>query len=86
MKQTHYKNWTLIQWDGNPSLNFQCWRKSFGKGHVSVGVGDFTTVVYSYGPDSDDSYSSTRERVGSTTIPDTQAMRLIDANKGKSGV
>jgi hypothetical protein len=55
-----YRDWTLIDWDGNPSLKLKCWRKSFGRGNVSVGVGEFMTICYDYGPDSDYSLSATR--------------------------
>jgi len=72
-----YKNWTLIDWDGNPALGYQCYRKSFGKGHVSVGVGDFLTVVFSFGANSDDSYSSTRWRADGT-ISEDEAMTQVD--------
>lgn len=74
--KTKYKDWTLIQWDGNPSLNLQCWRKSFGKGHVSVGVEDFKTIVYSHGPNSDESMSSYRKHSCE------ESMEIIDRNKG----
>lgn len=74
--------WELIDWDGNPDLNYKCWRKKFGRGHVSVGVGEFDTIVYSYGPNSDDSISSTRWRaIG--TISEEEAMKLVDKNNGK---
>jgi hypothetical protein len=73
--------WTLIDWDGNPSLKLQCWRKSFRHGHVSVGVGDFHNIVYSYGANSDDSISSTRWRPNGV-IPELDAMRMVDLNKG----
>ena len=54
-----YREWTRIPWDGNPDLKLECWRKSFGRGHVSVGIGEFQTVAFSFGADSA-SYSSTR--------------------------
>lgn len=77
-----YENWTLIDWDGNPSLKYKCWRKSFRNGHVSVGVGDFTTVVFSYGANSDHSYSSTRWRAPGI-ITESNAMKMVDANDGR---
>jgi hypothetical protein len=52
-KKQKFPQWTRIPWDGNLSLGFDCWRKSFGRGQVSVGIGDFRTVVFSYGPDSE---------------------------------
>jgi len=76
-----YKQWTLIDWDGNPSLKLKCWRKSFRRGHVSVGCGDFHLIVYSYGPNSDDSLSGTRWRKNGT-ISEEQAMEIVDRNKG----
>lgn len=76
-----YKEWTLIDWDGNPALKLKCWRKSFGRGHVSVGVGEFTTISYSHGANSDDSLSSTRWRK-SGTISEAQAMAIVDRNGG----
>ena len=82
MKKITYKTWTLIDWDGNLELNHKCYRKSFGRGHVSVGVGDFYSIVYSYGANSDDSYSSTRH-LGSRIITEQEAMDMVDKNKGK---
>lgn len=76
-----FKKWTLIDWDGNRKLKLKCWRKSFGRGHVSVGVGLFDLIVYSYGPNSDDSISSTRWRENGT-ITEEQAMAMVDHNKG----
>ena len=79
-----YKEWTLIDWDGNTSLGYKCYRKSFGKGHVSVGVGEFHYIVYSYGANSEDSLSSTRKNVTAGTIlSEKEAMDIVDANKGK---
>jgi hypothetical protein len=76
--KTRYKNWTLIDWDGNTELGYKCWRKSFGRGHVSVGVGSFKLIVYSHGANSDESLSSTR--IGNQT--ETDAMIIVDRNKG----
>jgi len=76
-----YKTWTLIDWDGNRALKLKCWRKSFGRGHVSVGVGTFYLIVYSHGADSDDSLSSTRRR-GKRTLTESEAMAIVDRNKG----
>lgn len=80
--KTRYKVWTLIQWDGNPALNLQCWRKSFRRGHVSVGVGEFKTVVFSYGANSENSFSSTRARVNGPDLSETEAKALVDSTKG----
>lgn len=74
--------WELIEWDGNPALKLKCWRKKFGCGYVSVGVGDFLTVSYSYGANSDDSISSTRwhyDRI----ISEKDMMDFVDSNNGK---
>lgn len=77
-----YKDWTKINWDGNRSLKLKCWRKSFGRGHVSVGIGDFFLICYSYGANSDFSCSSTRERPnGDMSVQD--AMKMVDRFKGK---
>ena len=78
----NYTNWTLIDWDGNTQLGYKCYRKSFGTGHVSVGVGVFTTIVYSYGANSGYSMSSTRWRE-SGNITEDEAMKMVDANNGK---
>ncbi len=77
-----YKVWTLIEWDGNPDLKHKCWRKSFKNGHVSVGVGDFFHIVYSYGANSDNSLSSTRWRQFNQHISEIDAMEWVDKNKG----
>lgn len=85
-KANRYQTWTKIPWDGNPSLNLWCWRKSFGHGHVSVGIGNFDTICYSYGAGSDDSLSGTRSRLIAYGKPDQTeeaAMAMVDRNKGK---
>jgi hypothetical protein len=71
-----YKDWTLIEWDGNPILNLKCWRKSFGKGHVSIGIGDFKVITYSHGPNSDNSLSGYRMHSCE------ESMKIADRNKG----
>lgn len=83
MKKKKYKEWTLIPWDGNTSLGYECYRKSFGRGHVSIGVNEkFQSIVYSYGTNSDESLSGTRRRPdGSITVE--KAMEIVDRNKGK---
>lgn len=83
MIDTPPDGWQLIGWDGNPALNLRCWRKSFGRGHVSVGVGEFLHVVFSYGATSEDSYSSTRWDYDRPPITEIEAMRMVDAGKGK---
>jgi hypothetical protein len=77
-----YPTWTLIDWDGNPDLHLKCWRKSFGHGHVSVGVGTFFNVVYSYGPNSDSSLSSTRWCPSGKHWTEEEAMKVVDDNGG----
>ncbi len=80
---TKQKNeWVIVDWDGNPDLHLKCWRKKFGRGHVSVGVGDFLTVCYSYGANSDDSIGSTRWHYD-TVISEKDMMDFVDANQGK---
>lgn len=83
-RRIKYKKWTLIDWDGNPALNLKCWRKSFGRGHVSVGVGEFDLICYSHGDNSDDSMSSTRARwqYGRKDLTEQQAMEIVDRNHG----
>lgn len=80
-----YPKWTLIDWDGNREMKLKCWRKSFGRGHVSVGVGEFDAIVYSYGPNSDNSLSGTRSRwqYGRPDLTEEQAMAIVDRNNGK---
>lgn len=76
-----YKDWTLIDWDGNRELGYKCYRKSFGRGHVSVGVGEFTLIAYNHGPNSQNSISSTRWRENGN-ISEIEAMRIVDKNNG----
>lgn len=76
-----YEDWTEIPWDGNPALKLRCWRKSFGRGHVSVGIGDFDLIVYSHGADSIRSLSGTRIRPWGT-MTEHQAMGMVDRNGG----
>ena len=77
-----YKEWTEIEWDGNRELKYRCFRKSFPYGHVSVGIGEFTTIVYSYGANSGYSMSSTRWR-NNGNISEVEAMKIVDENNGK---
>jgi len=77
MKKKRYKEWTLIDWDGNPNLKLKCWRKTFGRGHVSVGVGKFDLIVYSFGANSENSYSSTRKRKN-RTLTEKEAMDEVE--------
>lgn len=83
MSKVKYKDWTRIPWDGNTALGYECYRKSFGRGHVSVGIGNFQLIVYSYGNNSDDSLSSTRRRADGA-ITEEDAMKMVDACGGKS--
>ena len=76
--------WTLMDWDGNLELGLKCWRKRFGRGKISVGCGNFTTIVFSFGANSNDSFSGTRWRPDNKTLTEIQAMRLVDACKGNS--
>ena len=78
MKEFYSKEWTRIPWDGNPDLNLECWRKAFGHGHVSVGIGDFLLVVFSFGADSDWSHSSTRWNYDNPPIPEEAMMLGLD--------
>lgn len=78
-----YTDWTLIDWDGNTELGYKCWRKTFGRGHVSIGVGTFNLIVYSYGASSEDSMSSTRWRPGYGNMTEEHAMAIVDRNNGK---
>lgn len=77
-----YTEWTLIDWDGNRDLGYKCYRKTFGRGYVSVGVGDFKLIVYSYGANSENSLCSTRWRKDGI-ITEEDAMRMVDTNRGK---
>lgn len=81
MKPKH-KEWTRVPWEGNPHLNLECWRKSFGSGHVSVGIGELLTITFSYGNNSDDSLSSTRWREEGN-LTEEEAMTLVDSWDGK---
>ncbi len=74
--------WSKIKWNGNPASKFMCWRKKFGRGHVSVGIGDFLTIVFSHGHDSEDSLSSTRWNYDNTPKTEQEAMEMIDRNHG----
>ncbi len=74
--------WVKVPWDGNPALGLVCWRKKFGRGHVSVGCGDYLSIVHSFGANSDDSYSSTRWRAD-RVLTEQEAMDLVDAQYAK---
>jgi hypothetical protein len=100
MLKKKYKEWTRIPWDGNTELGYECWRKSFGgvvhhssgypstrfSGHVSVGIGEFKSIVYSYGPNHSESLSGTRYRVkglnGDRHETEEEAMSRVDRNRG----
>lgn len=77
--------WKLIPWDGNPALKLKCWRKTFGRGHVSVGVGSFLSIVFSFGANSGNSFSSTRWNYDNAPISEIDAMKLIDEQWPKGG-
>ncbi|MCP4255017.1 MAG: hypothetical protein GY775_16745 [Candidatus Scalindua sp.] len=77
-----YKEWTKINWDGNISLGYKCYRKSFERGHVSIGIGTFKLIVYSHGANSDNSLCGTRWRSNEKTITEEEAMAIVDRNKG----
>jgi hypothetical protein len=85
MEPKRYETWTLIDWDGNPALKLQCWRKSFRHGHVSIGVGNCHIICYSYGANSDASLSSTRARwqYGLADLTEQEAMDMVDRNDGR---
>lgn len=84
-KKKKYTEWTLIDWDGNPELNLKCWRKSFHNGHVSIGVGEFDMICYSYGANSDYSISGTRSRsaYGRPDQTEDEAKAMVDRNNGR---
>jgi hypothetical protein len=74
--------WVKMPWDGNPDMNLECWRKKFGRGHVSVGCGEFTAIVYSHGRDSDESLCGTRWNYEETPLTEEEAMEEVDAQHG----
>lgn len=81
---TENNGWMLIDWDGNRSLHYKCWRKKFGRGHVSVGVGEFTHVSFDYGANSDDSYGRSRwDDKGTLLLSEIEAMAAVDRGNGK---
>jgi hypothetical protein len=80
--KTKHKTWTLIDWPSNPSLNLKCWAKSFRQGVVYVGAGDFLTICFSFGANSEDSYSGTRWNYDEPPFTEEQAMASVDANSG----
>ena len=74
--------WKRMPWDGNPALHLECWRKKFGRGHVSVGIGDFLLVCYSHGADSDNSMSGTRWNYNRPVISEAEMMDWVDRCSG----
>lgn len=82
-EHTKHNGWKRIPWDGNPALKLECWRKGFRHGHVSVGIGEFTTVVFSYGKNSDRSFSSTRWNKLDAPMTEAEAMSRIDSTNGR---
>lgn len=83
---SHKNEWVLVDWDGNRDLGYQCWEKKFGRGHVSVGVGEFETVAFDYGANSDNSYSATRWRAKGPPMSEQEAMEAVDRGHGKKMV
>lgn len=77
--------WTEIQWDGNPELGQRCWRKSFGRGHVSVGAGELLLVVFSFGANSDYSFGDTRWNYDRPAVSEGEAMRALDKAWARHG-
>lgn len=70
MNKIKYSEWTSILWDGNSQMAadgtiFDCWRKSFPYGHVSifkcVNQPDYVNIVYSFGASSDFSMSGCKK-------------------------
>jgi hypothetical protein len=79
MPQIKYPEWTRIPWDGNPDLKQECWRKSFGRGHVSVGIGgEFRLVSFSFGANHDSSHSGTRWNYDNPSITEEDMMKGLD--------
>jgi len=76
--------WKRIPWDGNPAMKLMCWRKKFGRGHVSVGCGKFLDVSFSYGANSDNSFCGTRWDYDRAPISEAEMMRRVDRAKGKN--
>ena len=82
MKQKN--EWERVPWDGNPDMHLECWRKKFGRGHVSVGIGEFLLVCFSYGQNSDDSHSGTRWDYDRPPISEEDMMKRVDRARGKN--
>lgn len=82
-KLLKYTEWTRITWPFNTTMGLECWAKSFGRGTVYVGTGDFHNVTFSYGASSSDSYSSTRWDYDRPTITEEDAMKMVDAGFGR---
>jgi hypothetical protein len=81
MKQKN--EWVKIAWDGNKALGYECWRKKFGKGHVSVGCGEYLGITYSHGANSDDSCGGTRWNYDLPPLTEEEAMAEVDMQGGK---
>ena len=73
-----FTNWTLIDWDGNPDLKLKCFRKKFGRGHISVGRGDFLNIVFSFGANSEWSHSGTRWNYDNPPFTEQEIMDSLD--------
>lgn len=83
LKREISNGWVLTYWDANSATGAMCYRKKFGKGHVSVGCGDSLTISYSFGANSDLSYSCTRWRKDGT-ITEQEAMDNVDKQQWKA--
>ena len=59
-KNASKTEWERVPWHGNPAQSRECWRRKFGRGIVYIGIGEFQAVIFSFGPDSEDSFSGTR--------------------------
>ena len=82
MIKEKFENWTKIDWPGNEELGYKCWVKGIGKKkRVYVGIGDFLTVCFSYGPYSHRSFSSTRWRPNGI-VSELKMMEAIDSVNG----
>lgn len=87
MSKITYPDWTPIDWDGNPQMAldgtiFDCWRKSFRHGHVTISRHkdrkDSISITFSFGANSDDSCS------GSCPGQDIEkAKKYVDAYVGE---
>ncbi|CAB4193461.1 hypothetical protein UFOVP1492_8 [uncultured Caudovirales phage] len=87
MNKMTYPDWTPIDWDGNPQMAldgiiFDCWRKSFRHGHVTIAKHkdrkSSISITFSFGANSDASCS------GSCPGQDIEkAKKYVDAYVGE---